>query len=170
MSASVATMSSCRACTGRNLFLYLPLGDHPPANAFLRPERLNAPEPKFSLDTHVCLDCGLIQVPDKLPPDFFEDYLYVPSASETMRRHFKGLASRFKELVTDKRWRGYARYLGGLCTRVSVNTDLPFPAADLVHLASHEIYGGHHTHRVWQEADLVRERGQPERTVRDVGA
>ncbi len=69
------------------------------------------------------------------------------------------------ELVTGKRWRGYARYLGGLRTRVSVNTDLPFPAADLVHLASHEIYGGHHTHRVWQEADLVRERGQQERTL-----
>ena len=41
----------------------------------------------------------------------------------------------------------------------------PLPAADLVLLTSHEIYGGHHTHRVWQEVELVRGRGQVERTL-----
>lgn len=69
------------------------------------------------------------------------------------------------ELVTGKRWFGYAHYLGGLRTRISVSLDLPFPAADLVHLTAHEIYGGHHTHRVWQETELVRGRGQVERTL-----
>jgi hypothetical protein len=69
------------------------------------------------------------------------------------------------ELVTGKRWFGYAHYLGGLRTRISVNTDLPFAAADLVHLTAHEIYGGHHTHRVWQEVELVRGRGELERTL-----
>jgi hypothetical protein len=69
------------------------------------------------------------------------------------------------ELVSGVRWTGYARYLGGLQTRISVNTDLPLPAADLVHLTAHEIYGGHHTHRAWQEAELVRGRGQLERTL-----
>ena len=69
------------------------------------------------------------------------------------------------ELVTGERWLGYARYRGGLQTKIQVNTDLPLPAADLVLLTSHEIYGGHHTHRVWQETDLVRGAGQLERTV-----
>jgi hypothetical protein len=69
------------------------------------------------------------------------------------------------ELVDDKPWFGYAHYLGNLRTRISVNTDLPFPAADLVHLTSHEIYGGHHTHRVWQDAEPVRGRGEVERTL-----
>ena len=69
------------------------------------------------------------------------------------------------EFVTGARWRGYARYLGGLRTKIQVNTDLPLPAADLVPLTSHEIYGGHHTHRVWQETDLVRGAGQLERTL-----
>ena len=69
------------------------------------------------------------------------------------------------ELVTGERWLGYARYLGGLRTHIQVNTDLPLPAADLVLLTSHEIYGGHHTHRVWQETELVRGQGQLERTV-----
>lgn len=97
----MTAMAACRACKGDNLFLYLPLGDHPPANAFLRPEQLNQPEATYPLNTHVCLDCALIQVPDQLPPDFFEDYVYVPSASETMQRHFHALARRFRErLIT----------------------------------------------------------------------
>lgn len=97
----MSTMPACRACDGQNLFLYLPLGDHPPANAFLRPEHLERPEARYPLDTHVCLDCALIQVPDRLPADFFEDYVYVPSASDTMRRHFGELASRIADrLVT----------------------------------------------------------------------
>lgn len=95
-------MSACRACTSRDLFLYLPLGEHPPANAFLKPEQLNGVERKFPLDTHVCLTCALIQVPDILPPDFFEDYVYIPSASDTMHRHFAAAAHRYKtELVND---------------------------------------------------------------------
>jgi len=69
------------------------------------------------------------------------------------------------ELVTGERWLGYARYLGGLRTRIQVNTDLRLPASDLVPVTSHEIYGGHHTHRVWQETELVRGQGQLERTL-----
>jgi hypothetical protein len=69
------------------------------------------------------------------------------------------------ELVTDKRWLGYARYLGGLRTRISVNTDLPVLASLLVNLTAHEIYGGHHTHHVWQEVDLVRGRNELEWTL-----
>jgi hypothetical protein len=69
------------------------------------------------------------------------------------------------ELVTDKPWTGYAHYLGSLRTHIQINTDLPLPAAELVHLTSHEIYGGHHTHRVWQETELVNGRGELERTI-----
>ena len=69
------------------------------------------------------------------------------------------------ELVTGERWLGYAHYLGGLRTGIRVNVDLPLPAADLVMLTSHEIYGGHHTHRVWQEVELVRGQGQVERSL-----
>jgi hypothetical protein len=69
------------------------------------------------------------------------------------------------ELVTDKRWLGYARYLGGLRTHISVNTDLPVLASILVNLTAHEIYGGHHTHHVWQEVELVRGRHELEWTL-----
>ena len=89
----MALMTSCRACLSTRMYMFLPLGDHPPANAFLRADQLERPETRFALDTHACLDCGLIQVPNVIPPDFFRDYLYVPSASDTMHEHFGALAS-----------------------------------------------------------------------------
>jgi hypothetical protein len=69
------------------------------------------------------------------------------------------------EIVTGERWFGYAHYLGGFRTRISVNTDLSFPAGDLLWFAAHEGYPGHHTHRAWQEADLVRGEGRVEVTL-----
>jgi SAM-dependent methyltransferase len=77
--------------------MYLPLGSHPPANAFLRADQLNQPECSFDLATHVCLRCGLVQIPDKVPRGFFEHYLYVPSASDTMHRHFAQFARQLSE-------------------------------------------------------------------------
>ncbi len=77
--------------------MFLPLGAHPPANAFLRPDQLGTPEAVFDLDTHVCLACGLIQVPNVIPPDFFRTYVYVPSASDTMHAHFRALAASLGE-------------------------------------------------------------------------
>jgi SAM-dependent methyltransferase len=88
----MAMMEHCRACRSRRLHLFLPLGEHPAANAFLRRDQLERPEPRWPLDAYACLDCGLIQVANVLPPDFFRDYLYVPSAAETMHRHFDELA------------------------------------------------------------------------------
>jgi hypothetical protein len=104
-----------------------------------------------------------------IPPEILEPALR-DSAAELRRltRETIGLpdGEDFElELVTGKRWTGYAHYLGGLRTHISVNTDLPLPAAVLIHLTAHEIYGGHHTHRVWQEVELVRGRGQLERTL-----
>ncbi len=94
-------MKVCRACKSENLYCYLPLGDHPAANAFVAQARAAQPDATYPLDTLVCLDCALIQVKDRLPPDFYVDYLYVPSGSSTMPKHFSTLAKRFKEeLIT----------------------------------------------------------------------
>src|SRR5690349_8777182 len=89
-------MNTCRVCQSENLLMYLPLGSHPPANAFLRADQLAQRETSFDLDTHVCLACGLVQIPDKIPPGFFEHYLYVPSASETMKNHFADFAAAIR--------------------------------------------------------------------------
>ena len=68
-------------------------------------------------------------------------------------------------IVTGERWFGYAHYLGGYRTRISVNTDLSFPSAELLWFSGHEGYPGHHTQRVWQEVDLVRGEGRLDATM-----
>lgn len=94
-------LTRCRACDGTDLYTYLRLGDHPAANAFVRAADRDRPDSLYPLDTIACLTCGLIQVADPLPPDFYVDYVYVPSGSTTMPVHFSALARRFREtLVT----------------------------------------------------------------------
>lgn len=69
------------------------------------------------------------------------------------------------ELVSGQRWFGFNRNLGGLRSRISINTDLPFPAAALAHFVAHEGYPGHHVDGAWKEQVLVRERGWLEPTM-----
>jgi hypothetical protein len=59
-------------------------------------------------------------------------------------------------LVCDEPWSGFNYYLGGLCSRVVINTDLPVLSTSLGHLVAHEAYPGHHTERVRKEIGLVR--------------
>ena len=73
------------------------------------------------------------------------------------------------ELVTDKPWSGFNTYLGGLRSRVSVNTDLPVLSTSLAHLVAHEAYPGHHTEHTRKEVGLVRRRRWLEETIFLVG-
>jgi SAM-dependent methyltransferase len=86
-------LTVCRACLAPDPYLFLPMGDHPPANMFVRPEELHQKQPAYPLNTQVCLRCGLIEVADQVPADFFRHYLYVPSSATTMHNHFGELAS-----------------------------------------------------------------------------
>jgi SAM-dependent methyltransferase len=72
--------------------MFLALGPHPLANGFLTYEQLAVEEPKYPLDVYSCLSCGLIQIKDNVPANFFRQYVYIPSASDVMQRHFAGLA------------------------------------------------------------------------------
>jgi hypothetical protein len=69
------------------------------------------------------------------------------------------------ELVRDEPWWAYCHFLGGLRSRIEVNVDLPASAIELVHLALHETYPGHHTERSVREQVLVRGRGLLEETL-----
>ena len=85
-------MKTCRTCKSDRLYMFLPLGDHPLANGFLREEQLTDPEARFPLNVHACLQCGLIQVADQVPAGYFRHYVYIPSAAQAMHGHFAGLA------------------------------------------------------------------------------
>jgi hypothetical protein len=73
------------------------------------------------------------------------------------------------ELVTGKPWAGFNYYLGGLRSRVAVNTDLPVLSTTLAHLVAHEAYPGHHTEHTRKEVGLVRRRHLEEETIFLVG-
>ncbi|MFN0023030.1 MAG: methyltransferase domain-containing protein [Parvularculaceae bacterium] len=92
-------LHQCRTCLAPDPFLYLPLGDHAPAQMLIRPEDLDKEQPAFGLNTQVCLSCGLVQVADQIPADFFRHYLYVPSGAATMHTHFEGLAKRLFDIA-----------------------------------------------------------------------
>ncbi|SFG67894.1 Putative zinc binding domain-containing protein [Palleronia marisminoris] len=111
-------LTQCRCCLSEDLYCFLPLGLHSPANMFIRPDQADQPQPTFPLDAQVCLGCGLVQVADQIPAGFFEHYLYVPSGAETMHTHFAGLAAALEK-----------RAQGGLIVDVGCNDGLMLAAA-----------------------------------------
>jgi len=87
----------CRACLGIRLMDFLDLGVQPFANRYVDAAERGRPEPAFPLHAHVCLDCALIQVPNRVPAEFFRHYLYVPSGADALPRHFGALAARLAD-------------------------------------------------------------------------
>jgi hypothetical protein len=69
------------------------------------------------------------------------------------------------EIVHDEPWWASCNYLGGLRSRVAVNVDLPMSAMELLVLALHETYPGHHVERSTKDVALVRGRGLLEETL-----
>jgi hypothetical protein len=58
------------------------------------------------------------------------------------------------EPVTNEPWWAFNYYEGGLHSRVVVNTDVPTTGIDVLHLATHEVYPGHHAEHALKE-DLL---------------
>jgi len=69
------------------------------------------------------------------------------------------------EEVSDEPWWAFNYYQGDLRSRIVVNTDVPTTYDDVLELAAHEAYPGHHTERTRKEVGLVRERGALEETL-----
>jgi hypothetical protein len=69
------------------------------------------------------------------------------------------------EIVRDKPWLAFCDYLGDLRSRIAVNVDLPMSAIELLILATHETYPGHHAERCSKEHLLVRGRRLLEETL-----
>lgn len=69
------------------------------------------------------------------------------------------------KIVHDVPWLGYCEYRGGFRSEIQVNGDLPQSAYELLVLALHETYPGHHVDSVSKERLLVREQGLLEETI-----
>jgi SAM-dependent methyltransferase len=90
------------SCGGRHLEVFLSLGELPLADALLREEDLDRPEPRYPLDVAFCPDCALVQVVEEVPPQqlFVDNYLYFSSYSDVLLEHAREHAER---LVTERR-------------------------------------------------------------------
>lgn len=94
-------MTGCRSCGATQLESVLSFGRTPLANALLRAEDLERPEPTFPLDLVFCPACALVQITETVPPEqLFSHYLYLSSFSDTMVKHSQQLAAR---LVSERR-------------------------------------------------------------------
>lgn len=69
------------------------------------------------------------------------------------------------EIVHGKPWRAFCGYLGDLRSQIAVNVDLPLSAFELLTVAIHETYPGHHAERACKEDLLIRGRGLLEETL-----
>lgn len=83
------TLPACRHCMAPLPQVFLDLGHAPPSNAYLSPDRLNAPELTFPLRLRVCESCWLVQTEDFAQADqlFDADYAYFSSTSKSWLDH-----------------------------------------------------------------------------------
>ena len=70
--------------------------------------------------------------------------------------------------VTGEPWWAFNYYQGDLRSRVVMNVDVPTTGLDLIHLAAHEVYPGHHTEHAVKEQLLAREQGAIEESLQFV--
>jgi hypothetical protein len=68
-------------------------------------------------------------------------------------------------LVENQSWAGYNWYLGRYQSRIDVNSDVPVRADDMLEMAAHEAYPGHHTEQTIKEYHLYRQEGRAEHAI-----
>jgi hypothetical protein len=69
------------------------------------------------------------------------------------------------EIVSDKPWGGFCYYLGGLQSRIELNGDLRRSVGEVLNLALHETYPGHHAERCVKDEVLVQKGGHLEESI-----
>jgi SAM-dependent methyltransferase len=83
----------CIACEASQVEEFLDLGSTALANKFITSDELDRVEPRFPLRVGFCHSCGHVQLTDVVPPAaMFEDYLYISSASDTLKQHLYSLS------------------------------------------------------------------------------
>ena len=90
----------CRHCKSPLPTVFLDLGHAPPSNAYLSPDRLNAPELTFPLRLRLCEECWLVQTEDFAEAErlFDADYAYFSSTSKSWLDH----AALYSTMVTQR--------------------------------------------------------------------
>jgi len=98
-------LKQCRICSNQDLLFVLDLGEQPPANSFLKKQKLKKTELKFPLRLFLCKKCFLLQLMDIVDKKLlFSKYLYLTSASKPIVNHFEKYAQDInKKFLKDKK-------------------------------------------------------------------
>jgi len=98
---SIRERTNCRICDTVLPDSFLSLGRQPPANNLL--ENRDDLEEYFPLELTRCSSCSLVQLRHVVDPTLlFKNYLYVPSTSESMKRHFSSMAHDLAQYSTSE--------------------------------------------------------------------
>src|SRR5262245_17882332 len=101
-SAEVTAITGCRACGAAPLLPVLSLGLTPLANALIRPDAPDRPDPRYPLDVVRCPACSLVQLSITVAPELlFRDYVYLSSISDAFLAHARVIAER---ILGIRRW------------------------------------------------------------------
>ena len=90
----------CRSCNQICDFIFLDLGNHPPANNYLKNQSDLLNEFKVPLQIFFCENCYLVQTKDFVQPKdlFSNEYAYLSSVSKSWLKHNEKL----KNILTKK--------------------------------------------------------------------
>ena len=100
MNSTSHRRNDCRLCQSKNLELVLPLKPSALADSYLPADQCNHEQPRYSLDTYLCLDCGHVQLLEVVDPRImFSHYLYVTSVSLGLLEHFRKYAQEVVETL-----------------------------------------------------------------------
>jgi 2-polyprenyl-3-methyl-5-hydroxy-6-metoxy-1,4-benzoquinol methylase len=98
-SSTLGTTCCCRFCSAPLSTVMCDLGESPMANAYIRPENLESPEPSFPLKVWVCDRCLLAQLDEfEAPEAIFSDYAYFSSYAKSWVEH----ARRYSEAMIER--------------------------------------------------------------------
>jgi len=87
--------TACMLCGGGAVEEFLDLGATALANQFLPAGEINGKEPKYPLRVGFCHSCSHVQLTQSVPPQaMFENYLYISSASDTLKHHLWDLGDQ----------------------------------------------------------------------------
>lgn len=88
----------CLLCGAAKVEEFLDLGETALANQFLRADQIDGGEAKYPLRVGFCHGCGHVQLTHSVPPgEMFDNYLYISSASDTLKTHLWELSDLLVE-------------------------------------------------------------------------
>ena len=99
--------AGCLVCRSEEVEEFLSLGNTALANQFLRADEIGRRECTYPLRVGFCRACAHTQLIESVPPHMmFENYLYISSASDTLKDHLWDLSdvlvSRYRFGATDR--------------------------------------------------------------------